>query len=70
MAKDKNSKVMALATVAMALSASMQAIVGFQQFSMNIQKTWTNVLALCVMGILLIVTFGVAWKAFQIQNQQ
>ena len=69
MAENINYRIMAIATTAMALSAAIQAIVGFQQFRINMSLDLPNILALASLGIMVLITMALAWNAYLLSRR-
>ena len=57
-------KAVGYATVAIALTAAIQAINGFNQYRTTVQKDWTYLLILLVVGAFVVLIFSLAYKAY------
>ena len=55
MVKDNHNRIIALATVVIAISSLIQGVVGFKQFSGN--NSWLDIGILIILGLLLIIAF-------------
>ena len=65
MAKKSPEKAIGYATIAIALAAAIQGLNGFNQYRANMEKDWTALLLLIVVGVFVILIFTTAFKAFQ-----
>ena len=65
MSNDETNKIIANATVAIALSAAVQALVSFQQFNLNM-KHWSDILGLVAVGISVIMIFVLAVSSYSL----
>jgi hypothetical protein len=62
----KSDKIMATATVAIALSAVIQGMLAFQQFSKEISSKWIELLALVVAGIFIVIAAVLAISSYML----
>ncbi len=60
----KSNEIMATATVALAISAAVQGIVAFQQFSKNISGRWTEIMAMGALGLMAIASVVLSFSSF------
>jgi len=64
MKSQETNKIIATATVAIALSAGVQAILAFKEFRLETSNSW-DILLLVVLGLMVIIIASLGFKSWQ-----